>query len=96
MAVKTGTAFDELSQKNSVWSEVPPSPRAATEKMIWKSNIHAKNRVVRGQNCAVGRLGQYIVGDSDAVQRLDEKMKAATARVTPVGLHKTSMSFDVA
>ena len=92
-----GATMDDISQKNSVWSEVPPSPRAANEKLIWKSNLHEKNKVTRGQNCAVGRLGQYTVGDPDIVYRLDDKMKAATHRGPPlmqVG-HKTSNSFDV-
>ena len=58
MAVKMGQTTDDLfSQKNSVWSEVPPSPRAANEKLIWKSNLHAKNQVTRHENSAVGRLG---------------------------------------
>ena len=95
-----GTTFDEMSQQASVWSEVPPSPRAANEKLIWRSNLHAKNKVVRGTNCAVGRLGQYIVGDPENRQRLDDKLKSVTARATPnatgsKGFHKTSTSFDV-
>ncbi len=59
MAVKMGqTATDELfSHKGSVWSEVPPSPRACNEKLIWKSNLHQKNQVTRLENSAVGRLG---------------------------------------
>lgn len=32
---------DELSTKGSVWSDVPPSPRAANEQLIWKSRLHA-------------------------------------------------------
>lgn len=76
-----GTALDEItSAQGSVWSEVPPSPRAMNEKLIWKSNLHEKNKVTRGQNCAVGRLGQYIVGDPEAKVRLDDKLKAVTAR----------------
>ena len=61
---------DDLSQKGSVWSEVPPSPRAANEKLIWKSNLHEKNRVMRGENQAFGFLGQYIVGNPDNDYRL--------------------------
>lgn len=47
-AVQMGTTFDDTSLKGSTWSEVPPSPRAANEKLIWKSNLHSKNQKVRG------------------------------------------------
>mmetsp|Transcript_15897 Transcript_15897/g.20057 ORF Transcript_15897/g.20057 Transcript_15897/m.20057 type:complete len:127 (+) Transcript_15897:76-456(+) len=57
MAVKQGKG-DELSEhSNSIWSRVPPSPRACNEELIWKSNLHRKNQHVRGENSAVGRLG---------------------------------------
>ena len=66
------------------------------EKLIWKSNLHEKNKITRGQNCAVGRLGQYIVGDPEAKVRLDDKMKAVTSRQTPSGALKShSMGFDM-
>ena len=83
--IQMGATMDDISLKQSVWSEVPPSPRAANEKLIWKTNVHEKNKVTRGQNCAVGRLGQYTVGDPEIRYRLDDKMKAATARTKPLG-----------
>ena len=61
---------DELSAQVSVWSDLPPSPRAANEKLIWRSKLHAQNQVTRGQNGAIGRLGDYSVGDPDARIRL--------------------------
>ena len=93
-----GANMDDISNRNSVWSEVPPSPRAANEKLIWQSNLHEKNKVTRGQNVAVGRLGQYTVGDPEVVFRLDDKMKAVTHRGPPLNqiqAGKTSQSFDV-
>ena len=66
-----GITFDELSQKGSQWSAIPPSPSAMNDKLIRASSIHAKNQVTRGENCAVGRLGQYMVGDPEARIRLD-------------------------
>lgn len=78
-----GKTFDDLSRGASVFSEVPPSPRAANEQLIWKSKLHSKNKVARGENCAVGRLGTYTVGDPDAAFRLDDKLKAVTARHSP-------------
>lgn len=90
---------DDLSNhdNNSIWSKVPPSPRAANEDLIWKSRVSQKNQLVRGQNSAVGRLGQYIVLDPENRVRLDEKLKKVLkdARVTPGprnsggGLNKT-------
>lgn len=37
-AVKAGVNFEQESAKGSAWSAVPPSPKAANEKLIWKSN----------------------------------------------------------
>lgn len=72
-----------MSEKGSTWSEVPPSPRAANEKLIWKSNLYAKNQTARGQNGAIGRLGSYNLGEPETLQRLDDKMKAATTVTSP-------------
>ena len=85
-----GTMLDEISNKGSVWSEIPPSPRAANRRMIWKNKVYEKNQITRGQNAATGRLSQYIIGDPDAKIRLDSKLKAVTARVSPSGGHRTS------
>lgn len=78
---------DELSNhdNNSIWSKVPPSPRAANEDLIWKSRVSQKNQLVRGQNGAYGRLGQYIILDPENRKRLDDKIKTVikNARVTP-------------
>ena len=82
-----GVVTDDLmSNKGSSWSEVPPSPKALNEKMIWKSKLHEKNRVTRGENCAIGRLGQYIVGDPDKEHRLTDKLKAVTSRNQAKGM----------
>lgn len=84
--VKQGQS-DELSNhdNNSIWSRVPPSPRACNEDLIWKSKLHRKNQFIRGVNSAVGRLGQYIVLDPENVHRLDDKIKQVIKNVTPVG-----------
>ena len=55
------------------------------EKFIWKSNLHEKNRVTRGQNCAIGRLGQYIVGNPENSKRLTDKLKAVSSRNASLG-----------
>ena len=61
---------------------------------IWNSNLHEKNRITRGQNCAIGRLGQYIVGDPDKEYRLIDKLKAVSSRNNNPG--KTAPTgFDV-
>jgi len=52
-----------------------------------------KNKVTRGTNCAIGRLGQYVVGDPDARERLDAKLKSVTTRTTPSTARNTGLMF---
>ena len=76
---------------------MPADPKVLNEKLIWKSKLHEKNRVTRGENCAIGRLGQYIVGDPEKEYRLTDKLKAVTSRNQTKSLGKTAPSngFDV-
>ena len=83
------------AKAGSMWSEVPPSPRACNEKMIWKSKLYGKNQIQRGQNGAVGRLGSYIFGDPDSLRHLDSKMKNVTLNVHANTGIKTGGTIDV-
>lgn len=73
---------------------MPPSPRVLNEKLIWQSKLYEKNQVTRGENAAVGRLGQYAVGDPDGGLRLDKKLKSVTTRAAP-GHIKRFSQFDL-
>ena len=94
-AVQMGITFDETSQKGSVWSEAPPSPRALNEKLIWKSNLHEQNRVTRCNNQAVGFLGEYIALDTDNSYRLTNKLKTISRNTTNPMKTAPSGGFDV-
>ena len=59
---------------NSTKSAVPSSPNKLNEQLIWKSKIHKKNKLERGELACVGRLGQYAVG-ADRSERLAEQFK---------------------
>lgn len=58
----------------STHSTVPASPHMHIEKLIWKSKIHSKNQLVRGENACVGRLGTYSIG-ADRSERVAEQFK---------------------
>ena len=63
----------------SQWSVVEADPIAQNAKEIWKSRLCEKNQKSRRENAAVGFLGQYAVGDLDAVTRLDARIKQAAS-----------------
>lgn len=77
-SVKEGGHEDDSKdeeENESFYSRVPPSPRACHDELVWKSNLHRKNREIRNMNSTFGWLGQYRVGDPDGYYRLDDKLK---------------------
>ena len=60
-----------LDDPGSTHSTIPPSPALLIEKLIWKSKIHSKNQLERGDNACVGRLGSYSIG-ADQSARVEQ------------------------